>query len=322
MVSPNWLGDAVMAFPAMAALRAAAAADDRIVVAAKPHVLDVWALLDPALDLLPLEPGVAGVRRAASALRVQACDHALILPRSMRAALPPWLARIPVRRGWDGGLRAALLTERVTPPHNPELHQADEVQRLAGVTGPPTLPPLALPDALRRQARDRLAAPVGPVVGLVPGASRGPAKRWPPEHFTDLAARLQADGVARVPVFGTAGEADACAAVAAAAGAAGCDLCGRTSLPELAALLACCDVVVANDSGGMHLAAAAGARVVALFGHTDPRKTGPLGTGHRILQAGDVRARRIARRDPGAEAALRALAPDRVHAAVREVLDA
>jgi heptosyltransferase-2 len=122
-------------------------------------------------------------------------------------------------------------------------------------------------------------------------------------------------------VFGSGNETDLCETVTAGIGRKALNLAGQTSLPEFAALLSSCGVVICNDSGGMHLAAAAGAKVVAVFGMTDPAKTGPMGKGHRVICAEGVRQSRDIKRDSSeAAVALKSISADRVAAAAREVL--
>jgi len=122
-------------------------------------------------------------------------------------------------------------------------------------------------------------------------------------------------------VFGTGGESELCAEVARGIGNDAVNAAGKTSIRELAAVLAACAVAVTNDSGGMHLAAAVGTKVVAVFGVTDPDKTGPIGSGHRVIAAEGVRrSRDLAPDSPAARAALDAIPADVVLSAVGEAL--
>jgi len=125
----------------------------------------------------------------------------------------------------------------------------------------------------------------------------------------------------RIVIFGTGEEADVCAHIAEAIGPRAVSLAGQTTLPLFAALLGACDAVVCNDSGGMHLAAAVGTRVVAIFGLTDPSKTGPMGSGHRILTGDASRtSRNISRHSAEARVVLESIHPDSVLSALLEVL--
>jgi len=143
--------------------------------------------------------------------------------------------------------------------------------------------------------------------------ARGPAKQWPAASFSATGRRLAHAAGARIVVLGTAGETALCRAVAADIGPAAISLAGRTTLPELAAVLGRAACAICNDSGGMHLAAVMGTPVVAIYGLTNPAKTGPLGRGHRILTApAGVRTRDVARDSAQARAALAAVSADAV----------
>jgi heptosyltransferase-2 len=161
---------------------------------------------------------------------------------------------------------------------------------------------------------------VRPLIGVMPGAARGPAKRWSAERFAEAARRLRAELGGSVVVMGGAGDAEACAAVVAGVGDGVLNLAGVTTLGEWAALLAECRLVLCNDSGGMHLAAALGVPVVAVFGITDPIRTGPLGTRCRVVQHSMQHDRAVPRESAAARAALAAVTVDEVVAAAQELL--
>ena len=160
-----------------------------------------------------------------------------------------------------------------------------------------------------------------PWVAILPGAARGPSKQWPQEHFVAAAQQIAATHPCRFVILGTPSEAALCEQIAGTLGEAAISLAGKTSLPELTAALARCSTVLCNDSGGMHVAAAVGTRVVALFGMTDPGKTGPLGKGHRVMGAeGGTHSRDIHRESAEAEACLRSIDPGVVGEVVEDVL--
>jgi heptosyltransferase-2 len=313
-----------MSMPALQALKRARP-DARVHLLVKPHLLDLWGLHRSVDDMVPLERGPAGTVRTARRLRKAGCGQAFVFPNSFRSAWLPFLAGVPGRVGARGHQRAWLLDRVVdTRGGAGRRHQAREYFRILGLDEPDVLegPRLDVPrvDPVRLEAFGLQAGTEW--VGVIPGAARGPAKQWGAEKFVAVGEALVAGGDGRrVLVLGTAAEAGLCTAVAAGIGPAAVTLAGRTSLPELAGLLAGCRVVVSNDSGGMHLAAAAGTRVVAVYGTTDPEVTGPLGEGHRIVShAGVERSRDIKPNDPAARAALNAIHPDEVRAAVAEVL--
>ena len=157
-----------------------------------------------------------------------------------------------------------------------------------------------------------------PWISVIPGAARGTSKQWPAERYAETAAALVAQTGGSVVTLGTKSEYAACQQVAAAAAPNGLNLAGATTMEELAAVLALSAAVLCNDSGGMHLAAAIGTPLVALYGITNPAQTGPLGDSIRILQHSSRRTRDVPRRSSEAQKALRAIPASE---AVQAVLD-
>lgn len=312
VVGVNWLGDALMSMPALQAFRAAHP-DWAIDLLVKPKLAALWKLHGAPDRILELAPGNRGPFVTGARLRERPRERAYILPNSIRSALAPWWARIPVRRGAGGGGRSWLLTERVDlTPAPGRTHQAFEAYRLLGLPEPATLPNpvLRIPREAREQAELLAEGVARPRVALIPGAARGPSKQWPEPHFTALATRLKRDLGAGCLWLGTPDDHDLCGRLAAATG--GRSLAGRTGLHGFAAALAGSDLVVANDSGGMHLAAALGTPTIGLFGLTDPARTGPLGPRAVVLQKATGGAREIARDSRDARDALARILPDEV----------
>jgi heptosyltransferase-2 len=212
-----------------------------------------------------------------------------VLPRSFKAALVPFFARIPVRTGFRGELRYGLIND-VRPFDARKLDKT--VLRFVALGLPrdePRLPEIPEPKlevdregaaalmAKLELPRDRAA------VALMPGAEYGNAKRWPTERYVELAARVCKDGFA-VWLLGSAKEASLAAEIRERAGAAMIfNLCGRTSLTEAADLLASARIAVSNDSGLMHVAAAVGTHVVAIYGSSSPHFTPPLTARKTVL---------------------------------------
>jgi heptosyltransferase-2 len=304
ILSPNWLGDAVMALPAIADVRRAAP-DASITVAARPAIAPLFGLV-PEIDdtILLAKPtaihDVAHWRALGTELAGGRFDAALLLPNSMHAALLVSRAGIPERWGYRTGWRGRLLTRAIARPVG--LHQVASYQRLVqalGFANGPASPAVRV----QQEARDAAARLLmedgwdgrAPLVGLAPGAAYGGAKRWPPSYFGELAAALAADGVSCVMV-GSGADAPTAVDVARAfdqhAGGAVLaqlraarlyNLVGRTDLSALAGVLTLCRTLVTNDSGAMHLAAACGIGVTAVFGPTDDTATRPLGEAHAVL---------------------------------------
>ena len=281
IVAPNWLGDAVMALPAIADVRRASPGRS-ITVAARPSVRGLFSLV-PDVN--------AHVGRVTSGY-----DAALLLPNSFRAAFDVWRARIPERWGYRTDCRGPLLTRAVAhPPRG--VHQIEYYQQLVkalGFSNAASEPRLEVIDEVRDEGQRALTGAGwdgrSPLVALAPGAAYGGAKRWPPEYFAELAAALQADGVATVLV-GSAADAAAGREIESElrrlrserGGSRTLNLIGATDLQTLAGVLANCRGIVTNDSGAMHLAAALGVPVTAVFGPTDERATGPRGSAHAVL---------------------------------------
>jgi heptosyltransferase-2 len=301
--SPNWLGDAVMALPAVSDIRRHAATR-RLIVAARPGVAGLWTMVAGVDDvvIIPRAHGAARWRTLgehAEALRRTGADTAVLLPNSLQTALVARRAAIPERWGYRRSLRGWLLTRAVPRPRG-LVHQSDYYRNLVaalGIANGDRVPRLDVPADVRDGARDMLAAagwtPGARLLGIAPGAAYGGAKRWPPERFAAVAAELaRAHGLVPVLVGSEADRAATCAIGAelekinrAGQKPAAINLAGRTDVPQLAGVLALCAAFVSNDSGAMHLAAAVGTPVLALFGPTDERVTAPVAARARVLTA-------------------------------------
>ena len=280
---PTWLGDTIMAMPTLR--RLAVAVPDRLTLWGPGPVQPVLAELGLRTRYVPYRrrPGLAGVRdawRAISDLRRLDLDAALLLPNAFEAALIPALARIPRRVGYSTDGRGWLLTDALAPP--PAHHVVHEADRFAGLLAPLAVEAPADADLeirvspeLERRSASIIAAP-GDVIGLVPGAANGPAKRWPAAAYGALAAACAEALGTRPALLGGPRDRTAAAAVQEASKVKCIDLVG-TDLVDLAAALYRCRVVVSNDTGAAHLAAALGRPTIVLFGPTDPLRTCPRG---------------------------------------------
>ena len=295
VVAPNWIGDALMAQPLLTLLKAA----DPIprIVALAPR----W--VAPVLDAMPevdevIETDLAHgalqwpARRAlAKDLSTRRFDRAFILPNSFKAALIPWLARIPVRIGYRGEMRYLLVNRRAGKPAASLAMSARyaALARMAGIAAERTLPAslpaprLVVEAAAIAAARARFGFDAtAELIALCPGAEFGPAKRWPAGHFAALARSLLAERPeAHVLLLGGKGDQAIAEAIVADATIPGAsdrlhNLAGATDLAEAIALIAASIEVVSNDSGLMHVAAALARPQVAIFGSSDPRHTPPL----------------------------------------------
>lgn len=289
--SCNWIGDVLLSQPAVAALRRACPRA-HLAALARPWCAPVLERTPGVDEVLSLEPGLPGRLKAVGRLRQGRFDAAVVLPTSVDSAVLPFLAGVPVRIGYRTEGRGLLLTHGI--PRRAEVRRQHQVEyyldllRGAGIPAVWSSPVLVLrPEDRARAAQMLEARGVGPeegLIGISPGASYGPAKRWPAERFAGLAGRLAQAGAGRLVVFGGPGEEALGRAIAARAGDRVLDVSGRTSLPEALALIERCRLFVTNDSGLMHAAAALQVPVVALFGPTDPVLTGPAGGGAEILR--------------------------------------
>jgi len=268
--APNHLGDLVMALPA--------------IQAGKPDAVVVARWLAPLIELagfkaIPFDATARGFARAVLDLRRAHLTRGVLLTPSFSSALMFRLGGVRARRGTDTDGRTVLLTSVVERALLELNHRATAYWLLVcgDLPGERPEPVLAVPESLRAQARTLMRAH-GPLIGICAG-SNAPSRTWPAERFAAVTRALAAQG-ARVVVFGAAGERERTRAVA---GDVAIDMGGRTPLPLLAASLAECSVVISNDSGPLHLAAAVGARTVSVWGAGDPSRTGPPAT-HTILR--------------------------------------
>ena len=288
------MGDAILTEPLVARLRDQGV--EAIDVIAPPWCGPVYARMRGIGRVIdaPAAHGQFGLgkrRTLGIALRVERYTRAYVLPNTWKSALVPWFARIPRRIGYRGEARYGLLTEarRIDRRAMPQL-----AARYVALAGPrdehprESPPPVLIPDAANRSAAMRALGVTDerPVAILCPGAEYGPAKRWPIEHFATLARRLAADGYA-VWLLGSPNDAPVAGALTAALGASSkiaTDLTGRTDLGTAIDLMSVASLVVSNDSGLMHAAAAVRAPLVALFGSSSPLYTPPLSNTARIAR--------------------------------------
>ena len=277
---PNWLGDTVMAVPAIRALRESLPAAELVCVG--PWVETVLATEPGVTRLLGTRRGWAARLAQARELRGTAPDLAVILPNSFETALFACVAGARWRIGYAGDGRTWLLTHPVRPAADARHQVASYLALLEplGVSAASSPPSLAVSADRRLEARRLLAAlGIGPgAVGIALGAAFGPSKLWSADRLGQLAVRLEGEG--RPVVFlGSGAARPVLEEVARAMPTPPRHLVGRDHPALLPALVAELSVVVGPDSGPAHVAAAVGVDVVTLFGPTDPRLTAPLGEG-------------------------------------------
>ena len=290
VIAPNWIGDAVMSQPLLAAIKASyphAVID----VLATPWVAPVYRACSEVNELIEadLRHGQLqwGLRRALAAqIKKRNYASCYVLPNSLKSALIPWLANIPARIGYQGELRRFLLTK--TKANSPKTQRIPMVEHYANLCTPSgnlntTINPLHLVPmaSALESARARLQAAgiqTDALVVLCPGAEYGPSKRWPTAHFAALAQSiLNAKSTASVVLLGSPSDRAIGNAIVSSAASQSrtFNWCGATSLDEAIAIISLCSKVVSNDSGLMHIAAALQVPQVAIFGSSDPNHTPP-----------------------------------------------
>ena len=293
VVAPAWVGDAVLAQPLFMRLleRTPGATLD---VVAPAWTLPVFRRMPQVAAAIagPFAHGELGLRarwRLARTLAARGYDRAIVLPNSWKSALVPFLAGIPVRTGYVGEARYGLLNDarrldEAALPQMAERFAALADPRGADFARPLPRPALAVDEGERRATLAALGlVDTPPVAVLCPGAEYGPAKRWPPEHFAALADALAARGHA-VWLVGSAKDSPAAQAIARTARAPVVDLCGRTDLAQAIDVIATARLVVSNDSGLMHIAAALDRPLAALYGSSSPAFTPPLSPLARVIR--------------------------------------
>jgi heptosyltransferase-2 len=293
VIGPSWIGDTLLAQPLFSLLKA------RHRELALDVLAPAWTL--PLVNCMPeVRRGFAspfrhgelrlGARRQlAHELRGEGYDQAIVLPNTFKSVLAPFLAGIPRRTGYRGEMRWGLVNDvrRLDPQASPLL--AERYAALAGDAGesvPRPLPVVRLrvDEASRGATLSRLGlAASRPAVALCPGAEYGPAKRWPVEHFAGLARELAARACPTW-VVGSDQDASLGEAIVHSAGSDCINLCGRTTLTEAIEVLASTRLVVSNDSGLMHVAAAVGRPLIALYGSSSPAYTPPLAADAQVIR--------------------------------------
>ena len=276
--SSNWLGDAVMSVPAVRSIKNGRP-DVHVTIAAPEKIAAIWELI-PEVDATIALPEESLLRVVRLLRQHMPFDVAILFPNSLRVALESWLSRIPRRLGYRGRWRSWLVNQIVREPRKPgpPEHHSLRFLRIASQCGAETtnadLPKPNQTSNLKPQTS----------IGLCPGAEYGSAKRWLPERFAEAAAKITAQSSAQWILFGTKNDAAIGEQIAAAIGAHCVNRIGQTTLDQLIDELRQCRLLLTNDTGTMHLAALLGVPVVAIFGSTEPRLTGPLGNGHVVLR--------------------------------------
>jgi heptosyltransferase-2 len=291
---PSWIGDTVMALPALDRLHEALP-NSRIEALARSWVAPLL-IGQPALaEVLSYEAHrrYRGLLSMAAIIRRRGYDLALLLSNSFRSALLAFLGGAHARMGYSSDGRGWLLTHSISRDDRARsLHMVEyylEILRAMGIEPIQSPPRLWINDAQRLRAAQIFQQNVieagRPLVGILPGAQNSVAKMWLPSRFARLADLIVEDLNASVAFFGGSGDSDRIEQVRRQMREPSVTLAGQIPLETLGATLERCRVFVTNDTGPMHVASAVGTPVVAIFGSTDPRITAPCGGPHSIIQA-------------------------------------
>ena len=294
----NWIGDAVMTLPAVEAVRKTFPSAT-ISILAKPWVAEVYRL-SPAVDHVVLfqSPGIhsgpRGKLRLAQELRTMRFDTAILLQNAIEAAIITGLAGIPIRAGYNSDGRGLLLTHSVARTKAiRKVHQSEYYLEMVKSLGCNTVGRTVY---LRKERNDKSVVDTifdacgidrGDIlVGVAPGATYGPAKRWFPERFASIADRIIDTYSAKVILFGSHDDRQSADNVQQHARNALINIAGKTNLKETIGVMARCHLFISNDSGLMHIAGALNIPTVAIFGSTNPATTSPTGEQSVVVYKG------------------------------------
>jgi heptosyltransferase II len=290
--SANWIGDAVMTTPAVRAIRKNFT-DAKISLLAKPWVVPVFEN-NPHIDqIIPYNSGGAlSTIKTAKMLSKYHFDGAILFQNAFEAAWIAYLAKIPIRIGYDTDLRKVLLTHPVRRSSKilrlHQTHYYNEILTGAGLKTDGTHLELYLSSKDRESAlnmlKDSDIFETDLIVGINPSATFGSAKQWFPERFVQVADRLNKRFGSKTLIFGGPNDRELGANIMKMMKTFAVDLSGKTTLTEAMALIARCRLFITNDSGLMHVAAALNVAQVAIFGSTNFAATGPWSSRSRIVR--------------------------------------
>jgi heptosyltransferase II len=332
----NWVGDAIMALPALQAVRQRFVGA-HIAILALPYVAEIYEGQGIADELIVYDrkgehAGIRGRERLVATLQSKQFDTALLLQNAFDAAWIAWRAGIPQRIGYNRDGRGLLLTKGIPVPKpggilaHEKFYYLELLRRVGWLESLPNVAEIALRVKAEQleEAEGKLRV-LGARVGVTrvavgAGASYGSAKCWPPERFAQALNQLRSERDADIVLFGTAAETNVSAAIQAGLSQPALDLTGKTQIAELSALLSRCSVFLGNDSGAMHVAAAVGLPVVAVFGPTDPFGTAPVTPRCTIVQEMPYCSPCFLRRCPTDHRCMTAVTPEMVSAPLLRTL--
>jgi heptosyltransferase II len=328
----NWVGDAIMALPALRATRKKFP-QASISVLARSYVADIYRDQDVCDELIVYDPrgqhkGWRGRERLVGELRTRRFDVALLLQNAFDAAWLAWRAGIPERIGYARDGRGLLLTKSIALPRPGEVPSHEKfyylelLRRSGWIDALPKIERITLQvsQARKSHAEETLlnagGRPGALRLAIAAGASYGSAKCWPPDRFVEFVNHFQSERDVDVILFGTSGEVAVSDAIVAGVKRKPVNLTGKTSITEFPALLSQCHLFLGNDSGAMHIAAAVGLPITAVFGPTDPDGTAPVTLLHTIVQQKPYCSPCFLKRCPTDHRCMTAVTPEVVEMAV------
>ena len=290
----NWIGDAIMTLPAVASIRATYPRA-HIAMLAKPWVADIYKLFSDIDEIIIYEnkfDNPAGVFRLAQKLKEKKFDLAILLQNAIEAAIMALAAGIPLRAGYDSDARGILLTHRVMRTEEiKKVHQTDYYLEMVKALGcvsvgremhlETKINLLEARNILRKFIPEEAKKTV---IGIAPGATYGPAKKWFPDRFAATADTLSEKFSAQVMIMGGKADRETAQEIQKLACANLINLAGKTTLLEAIYLISQCSLFISNDSGLMHIAGALNIPTVAIFGSTNPVTTSPVGNKSVIVR--------------------------------------
>jgi len=282
----NWIGDAILTLPAMASIRATYPRA-HIAVLAKPWVADIYRTFSDVDEIIIYEDKYdtpAGVFRLANMLKKKNFHAAILLQNAIEAAIIAFVARIPLRAGYNSDARGLLLTHSVKRTKEiRKVHQIDYYLGMVKALGCVTVDrEMRLETRINLQDAQNILQKYIPetntaIIGIAPGATYGPAKRWLPDRFAAVADKLSETFPMQGILFGSKADWDVAEEVRVAARTKLINLAGKTNLQEAIYLISQSGLFISNDSGLMHIAGALNIPTVAIFGSTNPVTTSPAG---------------------------------------------
>ena len=289
----NWIGDAILTLPAVASIRATYP-KARIAMLAKPLVADIYELFSGLDEMIIFEKkydNPTGVLKLAQSLKGRKFDAAILLQNAVEAAIIALAAGIPLRAGYDSDARGLLLTHRVRRTKEiRNVHQVDYYLEMVKALGClPVDRDMHMEKRLNSSDRKDVLNKYIPdldqsIIGIAPGATYGPAKKWFPDRFAAVADSLSREYSARIIVMGGKADIETAQEVQKSAKTRLIDLSGKTTLREAIYLISQCRLFISNDSGLMHVAGALNIPTVAIFGSTNPGTTAPMGSRSVIVR--------------------------------------